>query len=331
METDTNEQGIPRYEETQENTEIRSGILPPAKKQRLPLWALIFGGTGLMIAAAVGIAYILVRDLKSEEAVAQASPTPLSAAALVTPENPAGGPVTTPGPAETTAIAPIPTFTPLPTAIVLPTPTPTNAPPQDVAADVVSLIGGDAVAEPPQGVDIAACNIAGDTQVTRDLPPAALKIGQTGGQLIVWLMLAQPVPESRTLDYHWLASLDVDANPETGRPKGDGYINPELGAEIGAGVFLYPDGELEPYLYIWDTEKGDWAADSEVPEIAEAALSETRDAVALIFPIVELNEALEEIAGVSLNPNLLKGRMATIASSNTEPAVVDFCPNLPPE
>lgn len=327
METNTNGPKVPPYEGSQRNTAIRLEDLPPSPKPPFPLWTLIFGGTALMIVIAVGIAYILVRDLKPKEATTQVSPTPLIAAILTTPETS----IATPGPAETVVTAPTPTSTPLPTAIVLPTPTPTNAPPQDVAADVVSLVGGAAIAEPPQGVDIAACNIAGDTQVTRDLPPATLKIGQTGGQLVIWLALAQPVPESRTLDYHWLASLDVDANAETGRPKGDGYINPELGSEIGVGVFLYPDGELDPYLYIWDTEAGDWAADSEVPEIAEATLSETRDAVALVLPIVELNEALEEIAGVSLNPNLIKGRVATIASSDTEAAVVDFCPDLPPE
>jgi hypothetical protein len=149
----------------------------------------------------------------------------------------------------------------------------------------------------------------------------------TTDTLTVWLTFQEPVPADRALNYHWLVALDVDNNAATGRPAGDGYINPELGTEVGAGVFLYPNGTLEPYIYIWSPVIGDWAGDT--PDIVSVELSEARDAVAFTFPLADLRASLQEIADVEYNPATLHGRVGAIASSQTEPAVVDFCPDLP--
>ena len=326
MEEYTNEQEIQNQHHDSKNT-VTLDSEPGAQKRHLPVWAWIIGGAGITIVSAVAVALTLMRGVEVSISPTPLPPTEFIVEVLATPEGRELVPMDSPQTEAAAALPPTPTPPP-PTAIILPTPTPTEVPPQDSQADVVALVGGQAIDAPPQGADIASCNIAQDTQVVRDLT-APVSITQAGDKLVVWLTLNSPPPAERDLNYHWLVALDVDDNAETGRPKGAGYINPELGTEIGAGVFLYTDDEIEPYLYIWDSEQGDWAADSQVPEIVEATFNEARDAVAISFPLVELNAAVEDISGVSITPNAIKGRTAIIASSNTAAAIVDYCPDLP--
>ncbi|MBN1262337.1 MAG: hypothetical protein JXB35_16780 [Anaerolineae bacterium] len=317
-------------------------VLKPATEQRhpfrklewraVPNWALMISAALLVILGATIVAAVIQPRPDNTVDVATLLDTPEAALPV------ANDGETPPGNEQ-----PSPEFpTPLPTPIPLPTPTPTPvAPltttvavtgmvPTDPQNDVASLVGAQPVAAPPAGVDIAGCNVSSDTLILPNLaPPFLFPDAGDGEHLVIWLQLQGQVPGERTLNYHWLVALDVDGNPDTGRPPGAGYINPELGAEIGAGVFLYPDGALDPYIFIWDSALADWADDARVPDVVEATLNETQDVVVLSFRLDELRAAIEEIAGVSLDPAVLRGRTGTIASSETTAAVVDFCPDLP--
>ncbi|MGC9397575.1 MAG: hypothetical protein ACP5HM_00385 [Anaerolineae bacterium] len=294
--------------------------------QHMPLWAVIGGGVLLIIVVAVGIAYILAQGI---DRPAAPPPTATDVAATEAPEMGATTPEGTVATDESPPTA-SPTSTPPPAT---PTPTPTPAPEEtplvDVVADVAPLAGGAVLNAPPEGIDIATCNVITDATVLTTLaPPATLSnVEVTTETLTVWLSLQTATPAERALLYHWLVALDTDGNTTTGRPPGDGYINPDLGQEVGAGLFLYPDGTLEPYVYIWSPTLGDW--DGNTPDIVDITVSETRNAVAFTFPLEELRTQLAQIAGSELNLQTLKGRLATIASSQTQAALVDYCPDLP--
>jgi len=296
-------------------------------RQRLPLWSVIVGGALLFIVAAVGISYILVQGI-NQQAAAPAPTEPAINATTVGPEA-----AITEVPADATPVpsAASPTPTPVPATPTAepPTPVPAATPLTDASGDVAPLAGGGAIAAPPAGADIAGCNISSDTTVLTSLaPPVNLtNVDVTTDTLTIWLSLQSPAPADRALTYHWLVALDTDGNNATGRPPGDGYINPDLGQDVGAGVFLYANGTLEPYVYVWSTTLGDW--DGDTPDIVTATVNETRDAVAFTFPLADLRANLEQIAGTGLNLEALKGRVAIITSSQTEAAIVDYCPDLP--
>ena len=301
--------------------------------KEVPLGGLILGTVLLVIVASTGIAQILVRGV-TQPTMTIVRPTLPVANVLESQKTPRGStPIPEPTPTASTPANPLPTAT-TPFTMTLPVPSPTPQPAdhplQDALADITDLAGGVAVASPPAGVDIAVCNLTSETLVLHELPaPAALLTGTTSSTetLTLWCTLHTPIPAQRTLTYHLLVALDVDGDAATGRPPGDGHINPELGTEIGAGVFLQPDGELEPYIYAWSSILGDW--DGDTPDIVTVQLNAERDGVRLDFPLAELRATVEEISGVTLQLDSLRGRMAVIASSQTEPPVVDFCPDLP--
>ncbi|MEA3310033.1 MAG: hypothetical protein U9Q70_11070 [Chloroflexota bacterium] len=299
-------------------------------KRKIPLWGLILGTVLLVIMASAGIAQILVRGV--DRATPIVRPTLPVAVVLESQKTPRVD-IPTPQPTPVVPATPPPTAT-IPFTLTLPVPTPTLPPArnplQDALADITDLAGGVAVASPPTGVDIATCNCTSETTVLSELPaPAALLTGTTSSTetLTLWFTLHNPIPAQRTLTYHLLVALDLDGDSATGRPPGDGHINPELGTEIGAGVFLQPNGELEPYIYAWNNALGDW--DGDTPDIMTAQLNAERDGVRFDFPLAELRATVEEISGVALDSGALHGRVAVIASSQTEPPVVDFCPDLP--
>ncbi|MGC9357164.1 MAG: hypothetical protein ACP5GX_04835 [Anaerolineae bacterium] len=302
--------------------------------RRPPLLLLVLGGVVGIILVAAGVAFTLVsnrepRDAPTVPVIAETEEltemvTEVEAPPLPTPDVPLS--------TETPVLLPTSTEPPPPpaTLTVAPPEVLTPAIPTDESGDVTPLAGGNPIAAPPAGMDISSCNVASTTLVQRDLPlPLAVPQTGEGEQLVLWLTLQEPVPEARVLTYHYLVALDVDGDPNTGRPTGAGYINPELGTEVGAGVFLYPDGELDPYLFIWDPAQGDWAAGDRVPEIAQATLDDTRENVALSFPLEELASLVEEISGTTFNRDDLRGRLGVITTSATEAPLVDFCPDLP--
>ena len=297
--------------------------------RKIPLWGLILGSVLIVIVASAGIAQILVSGISPTANATLVRPTLPVADVLESQKTPHGN-VPAPQPTPTTKpVEPTPTAT-TPVTVTLPLPTPNNQPLQDELADISTLAGGAAVNTPPTGMDIATCNISSDTLVLRSLPlPASLLTETTSNTetLTLWFTLQEPIPAQRTLTYHLLMALDLDGDPNTGRPPGNGKINPELGTEIGAGFFLQPNDELEPYIYAWSDVVGDW--DGDTPDIMTFQLNETRDSVRMDLPLAELRRTLEEISGVTLQLESMRGRVAIIASSQTEAAVVDFCPDLP--
>ncbi len=301
--------------------------LPPAfpkterlqQQRRFPLWALVvMQSVGLLLIAAL-IAWWLLRPTQKVE--------PLPPAFTPTEEE---------------AALPLPTMTIPPTAIALPTPTsppmtPTPTappatptvppPPADPAGDVVQLVGQTAVSAPPQGVDVAGCSIERDATVRLDVPPPFGTIVEEAVQL--WLTMEQPLPEERTLDYHFLVALDVDGSQATGRPVGEGYINPDIGEDVGAGYILHPDGSGDLYLYIWSPVIGGWQEVEDAATLLRVEMSEGRDAVVFTFDRAALAQEVEAIAGFTPDFAVMRGRMGIIASSQTVAATVDFCPDLP--
>lgn len=306
----------------------------------IPVWALMLITVAGVLSASLGVTWLLRPDTTPTVAPTQISmadqtpeiqPTTVETAILPPPTVEV---LATP----TAAFQVLPTVTPAPTTEAPPTPTPESTPTPlpsvpphtDPNGDVTALAGGQAVTDPPPGLDAISCNIGADTIVLVDaLPPFTVPSAGNEERLTFWLQLAEAAPAQRTLTYHWLLALDVDGNSGTGRPMGAGYINPDLGTEVGAGIFLYPEGRTEPYLYIWDSAAGDWASGTRVPGILEVTFTETRDAIAFSLPIKELSAAIQSISAVTLNETALRGRLGTIASSDTVAAEVDFCPNLP--
>jgi hypothetical protein len=307
-------------------------------RSRFSLWLMVVGGVVGIIVIAVVVAFTLVGNLRDEIAATEpVIPTEEVAEVFETPEALPVGPTPELEGTVTPVLLPSPTLEgpaatltlPAPTATAaLPTATPATVP-SDPADDVVSLGGGQAIASPPQGVDIASCNVTAETLVQASLPAPLDLEGTPEESLTLWLTLQQPLPTDRALNYHFLVALDVDGDPATGRPIGAGYINPELGTEVGAGVFLYPDGTLDPYLFIWDPAQGDWADDARVPAAPAVEIDESGAAVALTFSLPALRDAVADVTGATLNPEGIEGRTGVIASSQTQAAVVDFCPDLP--
>lgn len=306
----------------------------------IPVWSLMLITVAGMLAVSLGITWMLRRDTTPT-----APPTQISLADLTPTASIPGGEVTvlaTPTPetlpSPTAVFQVLPTVTPMPTPETTPESTvtvtstlaPTVAPHTDPGGDIASLAGGQAVSDPPVGLDSISCNVGADTLILRDaLPPFTVEGAGDTTRLTLWLKLAEPPPAQRALTYHWILALDVDGNTGTGRPRGAGYINPDLGTEVGAGVLFYPDGRAEPYFYIWDTAQGDWASGTRVPDILQVTFTENRDAIALSFPIAELSAAIQDISGVTFDAAQLQGRIGTIASSDTVASIVDFCPDLP--
>ncbi len=306
--------------------------LPPAfpkterlkRQRRLPLWALIAVQAGGLLLVALLVAWWLVRDHR------QAAPPSTVPSAPAAEETVITLPTLTPPPPTATrpaappaAVSTPPTPTPVP-----PTPTPTvQPPPPDPADDVVQLIGGGAVPDPPAGVDIAGCNIESDARLRPDVPPPFGAASPSALQ--VWLTLEEPIPAERTLDYHILVALDADGSQATGRPVGEGYINPDIGQDVGAGYILHPDGSADLYLYIWNPATGGWQEVEDAETIVQATFNEGKSAVVLSFDREKLAQAIESVAGFHPDLSAARGRIGVIASSQAEAAIVDFCPNRP--
>jgi hypothetical protein len=327
--------------------DLREGVRSLAQRGRAlkapPLWAAVLGGVVLLIGGAALVATTLVasiEELPKPEVLPPTEvadlPAGLPGDQQEVPETDGGAPVDSlpqppdpPTPTEAPAMAlPTPTAAPTLTATQVTVATPIT-PTRDVEGDVAPLAGGPNEASPPEGVDVAACNIATSTLVLADLaPPEGITV--TEDALVVWMALQEPVPDDRALDYHWLIALDLDGQTETGRPAGDGYINPDLGNEVGAGLFLYIDDELDPYLFVWDAGSEDWAEAADVPEgLLTVTLAPGRDVVLFTLEVDGLAEAVDRLTGVDLVPGEIRGRVGAIASSMTRAAVVDYCPDLP--
>ncbi|MGC9356808.1 MAG: hypothetical protein ACP5GX_03030 [Anaerolineae bacterium] len=177
--------------------------------------------------------------------------------------------------------------------------------------------------------DIQTTCFDAESHLVDTLPPEIAEqiAGGREDSLVLWTTLHAPVPITPTRLSYWLFALDTDADLDTGRPVGDGAINPDLGAELTAGIYSDPGSgiQFQPYLLVWDAAEGDMVRHAFA---AELAFTPDRRTIILALPREPLNEVLVEVAQVVPRWEGIVGRAATLASSELG-LVVDFCPNLP--
>jgi len=225
-----------------------------------------------------------------------------------------------------------PTPTPVPTSTYTPVPTPTLAPtpiPEvDPRGDAGTYTAGSVVAQPPGGVDIRNASVAADGRVVLGAPeglPTELAEWAQEGEVVLWISLYEPIPDSLTVRTDWLFVLDLDGNTATGRPVGSVSINPDLGDEVAIGVYYDPLGmAYVPYFLVWDPAVGNWQERSG----ARYHVGGDRTLVGLAVSLDVLQQAVSQVTGVTVAADAARGRAGAIAYIAPE-AVVDFYPALP--
>jgi hypothetical protein len=225
-------------------------------------------------------------------------------------------PTSTPEP--TTAPTAAPTATPAPSA--------TPSPDSDAQGDVGTYETGAAIESAPPGIDIRAVSIDADLSIslqpTEDVP-VELADWRAEGEAFFWISLHDAVPDPPTGYMNWLFVLDIDGDPETGRPVGSRRINPDFGDEVAVGVSYNTNTEAyEPYALVWDD--GQWATGPDV----RYTFGESRTVVGLALSLEGLEEALSQSSGVTPAPDAMKGRAAAETYVDGQ-RVIDFYPNLP--
>jgi hypothetical protein len=205
----------------------------------------------------------------------------------------------------------------------------TLAPPADPPKDVGDYYTGAPVQGFPAGVDIRDASVDANLRVMLQPTtgvPAELSDWVAEGELLLWISLYDPVPDPPSVVTDWLFALDLDGVLTTGRPPGTRRIDPDLGDEVAIGV-SYNDvtRKYEPYFLVWDPALVDWSSQPEVPRFI---LSESRTLIGLALPLEALKQSVEQISGVTIVPEAVKGR-AGVTSRAGEQRVIDFYPELP--
>ena len=207
----------------------------------------------------------------------------------------------------------------------MPTPEPTKpAFKVDDQGDAVTYETGDPVDGAPAGVDIRVASIGDDLEVALGLPeevPDGLADLATEGNLLLWLELYEPIPESPEGKLEWIFVLDMDDDTETGRPVGQRPINPDLGYEVAIGL-AYENGTYSPYVLIW--QAGSWVAGPQVTYLVD----ESGTLIGLAVPRDELVAKVSELSGVDAVPDDVKGRLVALAGAGAN-RIADFYPELP--
>lgn len=222
------------------------------------------------------------------------------------------------------------TPTPLPTATPSVTPTPVSAAATDGVEDLFDYRTLAPVTYTVSSADIRAASFDGAGRWTASAPPAVtsrLSAYTEGETLSLWVSLQAPIPLTVTRPAYWLFALDTDAELTTGRPVGDGAINPDMGAELTAGVYCDPANgiQFEPYLLVWDVATGGMAR---YDVTADVAFTSDRRTLILILPRAALADALVERAQVEPQWDRVVGRAAAMTSADSG-MIIDFCPDLP--
>lgn len=241
---------------------------------------------------------------------------------------------TLPPPSPTSGAAEIATATPAPpTATLPPTATATEEPlppgPRDAQGDVVSYTSGAPVEGAPAGIDIWAASIGPERQVLLQPPegtPTQFLEWVGEGELLLWLRLHEPIPETPPAYTEWVFALDVDGDMTTGRPVGVARINPDLGMEAALAVYYDPASQFGSYLLLWDRNAGALLAS---PLQVRYTLNETRSAVGLAVSLDALRQAVAATSGVTLDPAAISGRAAAWTTLVSGERVIDFYPDLP--
>ena len=253
------------------------------------------------------------------------------------PPTPTQLPPPTPPTLTPTAAPPEPT--PTATAARSPLPTPTAITTQAVCLDRSGdLARYDTLApvrRAVQGADIQRASLDDARHPVTTLPPdLRAEIGDWDQEtsLILWMTLYQPVPDEAApgepdTERYWLFALDLDGDSTTGRPVGDGVINPDMGVEVTIGVKWDPElgAEREPYIYVWNADTG---TSDRRTEGVEARFSRARDAVFVRIGVDLLSELVRQYSETEFDPTRAVGRAAALAVTD-EGMVADFCPDLP--
>ncbi len=231
------------------------------------------------------------------------------------------------------ACTPTPTATPIPAASPTPLPTatetPSVAPPVDLdpEGDVRVYETGEIVESPPPGVDIRRASVAPDMSIAlqpTDDVPAELAAWREEGEALFWISFHDAVPDPPVRTMNWLVVLDVDGNPETGRPVGSRLINPDIGDEVAIGVtYDNTTGEYDPYCLVW--QDGAWTSGPETRYI----FAESRTVVGLAVSLEALEVALAGAGAAALVPEEARARAAAETYLGDGTRVIDFYPDLP--
>lgn len=223
----------------------------------------------------------------------------------------------------------MPTNTPPPTAMPTPTPEPSPTPPADPQGDVGTYASGDPVEAPPAGIDIRTASVAADRRVVLQPTtgmPAQLAAWANDDDVLLWIVLHDPVPDPPETYTEWLFALDLDGDVETGRPADSARINPDLGMEVAIGAFYDPASEeYDTYFLVWDTDQGAWARGPTKPRFT---LSESRTLIGLAIPLGTLTETAAQVTGVTTVTEAVQGRAAALAQAGQQRAI-DFYPDRP--
>jgi hypothetical protein len=206
---------------------------------------------------------------------------------------------------------------------------PTSVPAvDDPEGDVGAYESGDPVEGAPVGIDVRAASVESDLQVTlqpTDGVPAELVDWAAADEVLLWIALYDPIPDTPNESRQWLFALDLDGDIETGRPVGSARINPDLGMEAAIALFYDPaNDQLSTYSLVWDAELGSWATGPEV----RYYLDDSRTLVGLAVSLEALTESVAQATSVTVLPDAVKGRAAALAGAG-EFRTIDFYPDLP--
>jgi hypothetical protein len=240
----------------------------------------------------------------------------------------------------TTAFTTAPKATPAEQTPAEPTSAPTTAPTQtsspspsiffDGVGDLVSFDTLEPVSVAPPGTDIRAACFSGGRQLMRTIPAelaGEISDWDTEENLILWLAFHQPVPTASDMERFWIFALDTDGDTATGRPVGEGIINPDIGVEATIGVHSDPATgiELAPYILVWNARLA--TSESQTLDL-EARLSAARDALFIRVPVGSLTETIKTLSKVEPNWDQTIGR-ALATATTSEGTVADFAPERP--
>jgi hypothetical protein len=146
------------------------------------------------------------------------------------------------------------------------------------------------------------------------------------GDALLWVVLYEPIPEPPPSYTDWVFALDLDGNPQTGRPPGQARINPDLGDEAALGIaFDAANGEYSAYALVWGSQDQDWI---DGPDQVRYFISEDRRIVALAVPLQALMNAVSQGSGVTTVAERVRGRVAVL-SYVADQAVIDLYPDAP--
>jgi hypothetical protein len=201
---------------------------------------------------------------------------------------------------------------------------------EDPQGDVGTYETGAAVDGVPNGVDIRTCSIGADLRVVL-LPgagvPAEAADWVREGEMLLWAVLYDPIPNPPNAYVDWVFALDLDGNTGTGRSPGQARINPGLGDVAALGLaYDAASGEYVAYFLAWNPQDDGWTAG---PEEVRYYISNDRTMIALALPLQTLTDFVAGTTGVAVAPELVRGRSAVLSYVGDQ-AVIDLCPD-PPE